>query len=145
MCILECSRPTAIILPPPICQSELTIGHFSWPIGELTHGPRDPWTVAVNTTIIGYSVNQSINQSLWYCTPANFNGFRVLASLLQLATSLTGGQPNVARYLTVSWPCTLYIHFWGLFPLTKFCHAQNSFYLLPNLAFSYIGSVIARH
>ena len=30
------------------------------------------------------------------------------------ATSLTGGQPNFARCLAVSWPGTLYIHFRGL-------------------------------
>jgi len=43
--------------------------------------------------------------SLVWDTLANFNGFRVLASS---TTSLTGGQPNFARSLTVSWagtPC----------------------------------------
>ena len=40
-------------------------------------------------------------------TPANFNGFRVLTSLLQRRrTSLTRGQPNFARCLTISWADT---------------------------------------
>jgi len=44
-------------------------------------------------------------------TPANFNGFRVLASLLQAAaTSLNGSQPNFARWLAVSWACRIFIH-----------------------------------
>jgi len=42
------------------------------------------------------------------------------------ATSLTGGKPNFARCLAVSWPGTLYIPFRGLFPLTEFCQVQNS-------------------
>jgi len=49
------------------------------------------------------------------CTPANFNGFRVLPSLLHAATSLTGGQQNFARCLAVSWAGTLDVHFRGLF------------------------------
>jgi len=32
------------------------------------------------------------------------------------ATSLTGGQPNFARCLAISWSATPYIHFWGLLP-----------------------------
>jgi len=50
-------------------------------------------------------------------TPANFNGFRIFALLLQsAATSLTGGQPNFARCLAVSWAGTLYIQLvsWSL-------------------------------
>jgi len=42
------------------------------------------------------------------------------------ATSLTGGQPNFARSLAISWAGTLYIHFWATCPLTQFCHVQNS-------------------
>ena len=34
-------------------------------------------------------------------TPANFNGFRVLASFFTSAMSLTGGQPNFGRCLTI--------------------------------------------
>jgi len=35
-------------------------------------------------------------------------------AFVTVATSLTGGQPNFARSLAVSWAGTLYIHFWGL-------------------------------
>ena len=42
-------------------------------------------------------------------TPANFNGFRILAA----PTSFTGGQPHFARCLAVSSDATLYIHFRG--------------------------------
>ena len=58
------------------------------------------------------------------------------------ATSLNGSQPNFARCLSVSWAGTLYIHSWGLLPLTEFCHVQNS---LCIQVFVLYGSVIARH
>ena len=54
--------------------------------------------------------------SLVWGTPGNFNGFRVLATLLHAATSLNGSQPNFALCLAVSWPGTLYIHFRDLLP-----------------------------
>ena len=81
-------------------------------------------------------------------TPTNFNGFR--------------GQPHFARCLAVSWPGTLYIHFWGIctpkgilsgakFTLRRkvnFAPARSpgaKFTLRPSLALSYTGSVTARH
>ena len=68
------------------------------------------------------------------------------------AMSLTGGQPNLARRLSVSWAGTLYI-FGSSCPLTEFCQVQNTLEFcqvqnslcVPSLAFSYIGSVTARH
>jgi len=42
------------------------------------------------------------------------------------STSLTGGQPNVAWCLAVSWAGTLYIHFRRL---TEFCPVQYSLYV----------------
>jgi len=61
-------------------------------------------------------------------------------------TSLTGGQPNFARCLAVSWPGTLYIyiHFRGLLPRNRILPGAI-FTLRPSHAFSYIGSVSARH
>ena len=47
-------------------------------------------------------------------------------------TSLTGGQPNFAQYLAVSWAGTLYKFlyiFGGSCPLTEFCPVQNSLYV----------------
>jgi len=60
------------------------------------------------------------------------------------ATSLTGGQPNFTRCLAVSWAGTLYIHFRGLLPPDGIL-PRAKFTLRPNLAFSYIDSVTARH
>jgi len=59
-------------------------------------------------------------------------------------TSLTGGQPNFARCLAVSWAGTLYIHFRGLLPPDRILPGTE-FTLRASLAFSYIGSVSARH
>jgi len=47
-------------------------------------------------------------------TPTNFNGFRVLASLLHRRRSTE--VINFAGWLAVSWAETLYIHFWELLP-----------------------------
>ena len=59
--------------------------------------------------------------------PSKFQRVSHLA-FVTAATSLTGGQPNFARCLGVFWAGTLYIHFWGLMPLTEFCSVQNSLY-----------------
>jgi len=48
-------------------------------------------------------------------------------AVITAATSLTRCQPNFARCLAVCWAGTLYIHFWGLLPLTQFCPVQNHF------------------
>ena len=54
-------------------------------------------------------------------TPANFNGFRVLALLLPLTV-----HQNFARCLAVSCAGTLYIHFRVLLPLGESCQVQTS-------------------
>jgi len=102
-------------------------------------------------------------------TPADFNGFHVLASFvsdiavfllkrdvkLQLTnrlgfvtapTSLNGGQPHFARCLAVSWAGTLYIFLGGggVLPPNGILPGAK-FTLRPSLAFSYIGSVTAGH
>ena len=75
-------------------------------------------------------------------TPANFNGFIVLALLLQ-RRRCNGGQPNFARCLAVYWAGTLYIHFRGSCHLTDFCQMQNSHSV--QVLRSPIGTVTARH
>ena len=77
-------------------------------------------------------------------TPANFNGFA--PAFVIATTSLSGCQPNFAfaRCLAISCTGTLYIHFWGLLPPNGILSAAK-FILHPSLAFSYIGSVTARH
>ena len=59
-------------------------------------------------------------------------------------TSLSGGQPNFARCLTVSWAGTLYIHFRGLFPPERILPGAK-FTVRPSLAFAYMGSITAQH
>ena len=83
-----------------------------------------------------------IGSGVWG-TPANFNGFRVLALLLQRCYSLEANQilhdvcpsPGLVHYLYI---------FGSSCPLTEFCQVQNSL-CVQSLAFSYIGSVTARH
>jgi len=75
-------------------------------------------------------------------TPANFNGFRILALLLQRRRSLEANQtlhnvrpsPGLIHYISFSGALARY----GILPGAKFT-------LRPGLAFSYIGSITARH
>jgi len=82
--------------------------------------------------------------SLVWGTPANFNRFRILASLLHGRHST-----EVNKSLQDVWPSSglvpkLYIHFWELLPPDGIFPAAE-FTLHPSFAFSYIGSVTARH
>jgi len=75
-------------------------------------------------------------------TPSNFNRFRVLASLLYRRRST-----EVNKTLQYVWPSSglvHYIHFLGLLPPNGILPAAK-FTLCPSPAFSYIGSVTARH
>ena len=60
-------------------------------------------------------------------------------------TSLNGRQPNFARCLAVSWAGIQCIHFLGLLQPPNGILPGAKFTLRPSLAFSYIGSVTARH
>ena len=63
-----------------------------------------------------------------WSTPAHFNGFRVMALLLQRRRSLEANQT-----LHDVWPSLVLLHyiyiFGGSCPLTEFCHVQNSLYV----------------
>jgi len=74
-------------------------------------------------------------------TPANVNGFRVLASLLHRRHSTDVNQ--TLHYVAVSWAGTLYIHFALLPPKGILPDAKLT--LHPSLAISYIGTVTAWH
>jgi len=69
-----------------------------------------------------------IGSGVWG-TPANFNGFRVLASLLQRHRS-----PEANQTLHDVWPSPWLVHYICMFgsscPLTEFCHVQNSLCVL---------------
>jgi len=82
-----------------------------------------------------------IGSGVWG-TPANLNGFPVLASL-RAATSLTGGQPNFARCLAVSWAATLYTFSGALAPERNF--ARCKIHVMSKSCVSYIGSVTTPH
>ena len=81
--------------------------------------------------------------SLVWGAPANFNRFRVLASLLQRRRSTEANQT-----LHDVWPSPARLHylytFGGCCPVTEFCQVQNSVCVLQVLR-SPIGSVTARH
>ena len=66
--------------------------------------------------------------------PSKFQRVSRLA-FVTAATSLTGGQPNFARCLAVSWAGTLYIHFRGLLPPGGILPGAT-FTLRPSLALS---------
>jgi len=58
-------------------------------------------------------------------TPANINGFRILASLLHRRRSTEVNQTLHNVWLSSRLVCYIYI-FWRLCPLTEFCQVQNS-------------------
>jgi len=68
-----------------------------------------------------------IGSGVWG-TPANFNGFRVLASLLQRRRS-----PEANQTLHNVWPSSCLVHcvyiFGGYCPVTEFCPVQKSLYV----------------
>ena len=99
------------------------------------------------STLSRYRVNfgpvtAEICSGVWG-TPANFNGFRVLAPLLQRRRSLEANQtlhdvgpsPGLVHYKYT---------FGGSCPLTTFCQGWKLHYASKS-CFSYIGSVTARH
>jgi len=73
--------------------------------------------------------------------PSKFQRVSRLA-FVTAATSLTGGQPNFARCLAVSWAGIHYIYIFGGSDWTL---TGAKFTLRPSLALSYIGNVTARH
>jgi len=75
--------------------------------------------------------------------PSKFQWVSCLG-FVTVPTSLNGGQPNLAQYLAVSSAGTLYTHFRGLLP-RKGILPGAKLTLRPSLAFSYIGSITARH
>jgi len=58
-------------------------------------------------------------------TPANFSGFRVLASLLHRRRSTEVNHQHFARCLAISWVSTLSMHLGGSCSLMEFCQVQN--------------------
>jgi len=84
-----------------------------------------------------------IGSGVWG-TPANFNGFRVLASLVERRRSPEAKQ---ALHDVWSWAAsaTLYIYTLSADLAPNGISTRAKFTLRPSLAFSYTGSVTARH
>ena len=85
-----------------------------------------------------------IRSEVWG-TPANATGFA--SWLCYAAMSLNGGQLKFARCLAV-WPVHGLVHYIYIFESSCPCNGillGAKFTLRPSLAFSYIGSVTARH
>jgi len=61
--------------------------------------------------------------------------------VITAATSLSGGQPNFARCLAVSWAGTLYIHFRRFLPRKRILSAAK-FTLRPSLALCYMAALL---
>jgi len=74
-------------------------------------------------------------------TLANFNGFRVLASLLHRRRSMKVNQ--TLHDVCPSPELVHYMHFWGLLPPNRILPGAK-FNLRPSLEF-YIGSATVRH
>jgi len=81
--------------------------------------------------------------SLVWGAPANFNGFRVLASLLQRRRSMEANQTLHNVWPSPAWLHYIYI-FGGYRPVTEFCQVQNSVCILQVLR-SPIFSITAWH
>ena len=73
-------------------------------------------------------------------TPANFNGVRVLASIVTAATSLNGNPPDFAQCLAVCRAGILCIYFREFLPPNGIVPGAK-FTLRPSLAFSCFDSV----
>ena len=77
-------------------------------------------------------------------TPANFNGFHILVSLLQRRRST---EANLTLHDV--WPLPVLVDYIYIFgsccTVTEFCHVQNSLCVLQQVLRSSIGSVTARH
>jgi len=92
--------------------------------------------------MVNFSLLAAETVSLVWGTPANFNGFRILASLLQRRRSTEANQtlhsvwplPGLVDYIYIFGSCC---------SVTEFCQVQNSLCVLQLLR-SPIGSVTAR-
>jgi len=66
-----------------------------------------------------------IRSGVW--EPQQFQRVSHLGFITERCRLITGGQPNYARCLAVSWAATLCIYFPGLLPLMEFCRCKIHF------------------
>jgi len=98
------------------------LGHVST-IGKILLNSNISSTCPHNMENFG-PVTAEIGLVVWG-TPANFNGFRVLASLLQRRRSTEANQTLHDVWLSPALVHYIYI-FGGSCPVTEFCQVQNS-------------------
>lgn len=120
--------------------SHNVVGLYLHNYGMYRESERNLLNSNISSTSPHYMANVSpltAEISWWvWGTPANFNGYRIMASFTAV-TLFTGGKPNFARCLAV------YI-FGSSCPVTESL-LRAIFILRPSLALSYIGTVTARH
>ena len=96
--------------------------------------------------MVNFGPSASEIGSLVCGTPENFNGFRVLASLLQRRRSTEANQTLHDVLPSPGLVHCIYIFFWGGALLPRYGILTGvQFTLRPSLALSYIGSITARH
>ena len=101
-------------------------------------GPIDGYISETVQDMVNFGPLAADIVSLVWGTPGNFNGFRVLASLLHRRRPT-----EINQILHDVWPSPG-IHFGGLLPPNGILPGAK-FTLRPSLTFSYIGIVTARH
>jgi len=108
------------------------VGLYLWNWGTYRQSQKQ--LLGINTTstwthnMVNFgSLAAEIGRVVWG-TPANFNGFRVLAALLQRCRS-----PEANQTLHDAWPSPGLLHYIYIFgvscPLTEFCPVQDSLYV----------------
>ena len=110
----------------PLCRSMSSQLRHGSSIGKNLLNSNIHWTCSHNMANFG-PLPATIGLPVWG-TPANFNGFRVLPSLLQGRRS-----PEANQTLHDDWPSPGLLHyiyiFGGSCPLTESCPVQNSLYI----------------
>jgi len=148
MCCTRLAENTGCKKSPEICH----LGTIALLCRAVSSQLRHVSTIGKKLVKLQYLLHTSsplVNLVHWPLTfgrlghPSNFQQILHLG-FVTAVTSLTGGKPNFAWCLAVSWASTPYIHFWGLLPPDGSLPGAK-FTLHPSLAFSYIGSVTARH
>jgi len=110
-------------------------------IGKKVLNSNNSSTCSHNMVNFDPALTAEIGLPVWV-TPANINGFSVLASLLHRRRSRDVNQ--ILHHVQVSWAGTLYTHFRGLLPPNGIL-AGAKFTLRPSLALFYIYILVQRY
>jgi len=139
------NRQIFAVFAPSYNFVELYLRNISMYLKSEKYLPNSNISSTCSHNMVNFGPLAAENDWRVWATPANFNGFRVLASLLQ-RRRLT----EVNQTLHDVWPSAGLAHyiyiFWFrvLLPSDRIL-PHTKFTLRPILAFSHIGSVTARH